>query len=171
MLVHAVIVGGDGAAADVGVLAQVGVADIAQVRHLRAVADVRLLYFHERAGLASLAELVARTQIRPRADVGRAADVRLLHAGAFHMRFGVDGGADQRGVRADFGGFADHRMALEEAAGQDHRVACDLHVVLDPRGVRVEDGDAFAHPMLAHALVVRLGERGELHAVVDAFHA
>ena len=33
------------------------------------------------------------------------------------MGFGVDGGADQRGVRADFGGLADHGMALKEAAG------------------------------------------------------
>ena len=90
VLVHAIIVGGDGTAADIGVLTQVGVANIAQMRHLGAVADVRLLHFHKGAGLGLLAKIVARTQVRPRTDVGRATDVGFLHAGTLHMGVGID---------------------------------------------------------------------------------
>ena len=87
------------------------------------------------------------------------------------MRFGVDGGADQRGIRAYDGVLANHGMTLQEATRQDHGVAADDHIILDPRGLRVENVDAFAHPMLAHTQVMRPGQRGKLHAVVHAFHA
>ena len=141
------------------------------MRHLGATADVRLLHLDERAGLGFLTDLVARTQVGPGADGGGAADVRVLHARAFHMRLRVHGGVDERRVRADLRFGADRRIPLQEAAGQDHRVRFDAHIVFDPRGLRVEDRHACPHPMLADAHVVRLGERGELHAVVHAFDA
>ena len=69
VLVHAVIVGGDGATADVRVVAKLGVSHIAQVRHLGAVTDVSLLHLDECTGLASSPNSVARTQVGPRSDV------------------------------------------------------------------------------------------------------
>ena len=66
VLVHAVIVGGNGARRRCWCGRQAGRRHVAQVRHLGAVADVRLLHFDERAGLGILAELVARAQVGPR---------------------------------------------------------------------------------------------------------
>ena len=168
VLVHAIVVGGDGAAADVGVVAEPGVAHIAQVRHFGAVADVRLLHLDECAGLGVLAELVARTQVGPRSDVRARPDMRFLHTGTFDYRTLVHGRVDKGGVRADDGVLADHRMALQEGAGQDGGVAADLDVVLDPGGLRIENGHAIAHPAFADAAVVGLGQGGQLHAVVHA---
>ena len=150
-------------------VAKLGVAHVAQVRHLGAVADVRLLHFDERAGLGILAELVARAQVGPRADVRACADVRFLYAGTLDHGTFVHGCVDQGGVRADDGVLADHRVALQEGAGQDGGVAADLDIVLDPGGFRVKNGHAVAHPALADAAVVGLGQRGQLHAVVHAF--
>ncbi len=132
---------------------------------------MRFLHFHEGAGLGFLSELIALAQVGPRSDIRRAADMGLLHAGTFHVCVGVDRGADQCGVRADLSAFANHRAPLKEAARKNHRVAADAHVILNPSGVRIENGHAVAHPLLAYADVVGLGERGELYAVVDAFHA
>ena len=171
VLVHAIIVGSDGTAADVGMLAQVGVAHIAQMRHFSAVADVCLLHFHEGAGLGFFTKIVARAQVRPWADVGRAANVALLHAGTLHMGIGIDDRTDKRRVWADLRALSDYRAAFEEAAGKDHGVTFDTHVIFDPCGFGVENGHAFTHPMLADALVVGFGERRKLHAVVDAFDA
>ena len=150
-------------------VAELGVAHVAQVRHLGAVADVRLLHFDERAGLGILAELVARAQVGPRADVRACADVRFLYAGTLDHGTFVHGRVDQGGVRADDGVLADHRVALQEGAGQDGGVAADLDIVLDPSGFRFKNGHAVAHPALADAAVVGLGQRGQLHAVVHAF--
>lgn len=47
VLVHTIVVGGDGAAADVRVFAEIGIAHIAQMGHLGAIADVRLLHLDE----------------------------------------------------------------------------------------------------------------------------
>ena len=53
VLVDAVVVGEDRAGADVGALADLGVADVRQVRDLRARADVGVLGLDERADLAA----------------------------------------------------------------------------------------------------------------------
>ena len=47
VLVHTIVVSGDGAASDVRVLAEIGIAHIAQMGHLTAIADVRLLHLDE----------------------------------------------------------------------------------------------------------------------------
>ena len=95
--------------------------------------------------------------------------MRFLYAGTLDHGTFVHGCVDQGGVRADDGVLADHRVALQEGAGQDGGVAADLDIVLDPGGFRVENGHAVAHPALADAAVVGLGQRGQLHAVVHAF--
>ena len=167
---HAVIVGGDGAAADVRVVAKLGVSHIAQVRHLGAVTDVSLLHLDECTGLGVLAEFVARTQVGPRSDVRARADVGFLHAGTLDHGTVIDRRIDQCGVRADCSFLSDDRVALQEGAREDGGVTTDFHVVFNPRGLRVENGHAIAHPAFADAAVIGFGQRGKLHAVVHTFH-
>ena len=60
---EAVVVGGDVAGADVGVLADVGVADVRQVRHLGALAQDRVLELHVGADAGAVAEHRAGAQV------------------------------------------------------------------------------------------------------------
>ena len=95
----------------------------------------------------------------------------LLHTGTLHHGLVVHHGVDQRDVRAHNGILTDNGMPLQEAARQNHRVTADLNVILDPRGLRVENVDAGAHPLLAHADVVCFGKCGKLHTVIHTLHA
>src|SRR5438552_17535784 len=86
-------IGGDVAGGDVRILADLGVADVREVRHLRAGADAGLLELDERSGLRAVAEHGARSKIREWAD-GDA---------------GTDLGVDRDDVRADLGAGGDLR--------------------------------------------------------------
>src|SRR4051812_44116202 len=57
VLVDPVVVGGDGPGPEVGALPHLGVADVGQVRHLRAGADDGVLDLYEGPGLGPLAEI------------------------------------------------------------------------------------------------------------------
>ena len=110
------------------------------MRHLGAVADVRLLHFHKGAGLGLLAKIVARTQVRPRTDVGRATDVGFLHAGTLHMGVGIDDRADKCCVWADLRALADHGLASRKhpgriTASRSIRTSSSIHVVSESRMV------------------------------------
>ena len=70
VLGHAVVVGEDRAGPDVGALADLGVADVGQVRHLGAVADRGVLGLDERADLALHPELRAGPEVGERPDRG-----------------------------------------------------------------------------------------------------
>ena len=67
VLAAAVVVGGDGRGAEVRVRPDVGVADVAEVRDLRALADVGVLDLDEGAGLGALAQQRAGAQVGERA--------------------------------------------------------------------------------------------------------
>ena len=68
VLVDAVVVGGDRGGAEVRALADVGVADVGEVRDLGARADVGVLDLDERADLRALAQDGAGAQVGERAD-------------------------------------------------------------------------------------------------------
>src|SRR5207342_1155535 len=71
VLLLAVVVGEDRAGADVGALADLGVADVRQVWNLGAVADLGVLGLDEGADLAADTERGARPEVGERAN-GRA---------------------------------------------------------------------------------------------------
>src|SRR5579859_1314650 len=77
VLVHAVVVAGDGAAADVHFRADVGVAEVAQVIGLRSLAQTRLL------GLDEVAEVHFVFQHAAGADVRPGPDLRVVTDGGF----------------------------------------------------------------------------------------
>src|SRR3954468_22928581 len=75
LLAGAVVVGGDGAGADVRVLADLGVADVGQVGHLGALSDHRVLDLDKGAGLGALEQDGARAKVAERPDRGVAPDL------------------------------------------------------------------------------------------------
>src|SRR5690606_40021097 len=97
---------------DVGTGPDVGIADIGQVWHLRALGQRGRLDLHVCTGLGLRAELRARTQVRVRADRGVRADLRIgrvrTHDGGplAHPTIG------QRRVGADLGAGANRRSPV-----------------------------------------------------------
>ena len=170
LLGRAVVVDEHAGRADVAVLADVGVADVGQVRHLGAGADGGVLGLDERAELAVGAQHGAGPQVRERAYGGAVADRRRRAVGADHRGAVADGDVGQGGVRADGAATADLGAAEQLGSGVDDGVAADRHVDVDPGGGRIDDGDA-GHLVGGDDPAVELGAQlGQLDAVVDAGH-
>ena len=168
VLVHPVVVGEDRGGADVGALADLRVTDIAEVRHLRAEADLRVLRLDEPADLALLPEVRPGPQVGERADGRVRTDHREDGVGTDHLGALPDLGVAQRAVRADRGLRADVGGPVELHPGEDHGVLGDRDVGVDPRRGGVHDRDARAHVPLEGAAVHLRAELGQLDPVVDA---
>ena len=178
MLVPAVVVHGNGCGADVHVTADLGIADVGQVRHLRALPHPRSLDLDERPRLGVLLQHRPRAEARVRPDVHmradpRAPDHRVLHGGGVPDR-GID---DARG-RAEHAVPADPRIPLQEGLRVDGGVAADPDADVDERLLRREECDAVVHvrrvdPPPHHRSRLReLGAGVHTHgaAVVDELH-
>src|SRR5712691_6958167 len=147
-------IGGDVAGGDVRILADLGVPDVGEVRHLRAGADAGLLQLDERPGLGALAEDGARPEIGEGADGDAGADL----------------GVDRDDVRADLGARGDLRRAAKDGERMDRRVGRDLDAVIDPGRGGIDDGHAGEHVRLVDPVPQRGGHRGELDTRVDPLH-
>ena len=119
VLALAVIVAGDGAAAEVAVLAHSGITDVGQVADRVALGKVGVLRLNIGTQMAALGGLGAGAHMGEGADFVVGADVALVALA------GVDGGACldhgilQQGVGADDAVRADDRFAAQDAARQD----------------------------------------------------
>ena len=74
VLVHAVVVAGDGAGANVHTLANHGIAEIGKMVGLGALSQLRLLGLDEIADVRPLADIAPGTQVRVRANLRAVAD-------------------------------------------------------------------------------------------------
>src|SRR4051794_3919751 len=128
-------VGRDVPGGDVGALAHLGVADVGEVRHLRARPDVGVLDLHESTSLGLGAEL------RPRSEVTEGTDRDAR----------PDLGVDHDRVRADLRARPDPCLAPQDREGVDRRVRLQLDVRLDPRRRRIDDRHAGEHVFSVHA--------------------
>src|SRR5438034_2099473 len=143
---------GDVAGADVGVLADLRVADVRGVRHLRPAPQARVLDLDERTRLRAFLE------DRSRAEVAERADDRILA----HDRVGDDA------VRPDLGSGGDAASAAQYGERMDGRVGLELDVGLDPRRRGIDDRDAGEHVCFVHARTQDAGRRREVGARVHA---
>ena len=131
VLALAIVVAGDGAAAEVAVLAHGGIADVGQVADGVALGKVGILGLDVSAQVAALGGLGAGAHMGEGTDLVVGADVALVALA------GVDGGARlydgilQQGVGADDAVFGDHGLAAQNAPGQDDRARGDDDLRLD----------------------------------------
>src|SRR5574343_1142157 len=95
MLVHAIVIAGDGPSADVHLTAYRAVADVAQVVYLAANVDAAVLDFDEVADMRFFHQFGARAQAGEGADAAAVANL----------------GAIDVGIRRDLHAIADHRIA------------------------------------------------------------
>src|ERR1700674_603568 len=129
VLVDAVEVGRDRAGADVGVLAEVGVAQVGNVRDLAATTDLCPHELCEAAYVDVVGDLGVRPELGEGAAVRAVADPRVLY---IYMR-------------ADAALLADHRAALDHREGLDDGVLADGDRGVDECGLGIDDRDSPKH--------------------------
>lgn len=121
VLVIAVVVDNDRAAAEVDALADGRIADIGQVRNLGAVADGGLLQLYEVADAAAVTDHALRADIGKRTDRGIAADGGFINLRIVYRGACADLGLFEDGVRADNRARADLAAGTDVTAGQNGR--------------------------------------------------
>src|SRR5437588_11425359 len=150
MLLKAIIVARDRSSANIGLGADLRIAEIGKVRHFRAFADDGLFRLHEVANPSAAFDLRARAQARERAD-GRAIFQATLDNQ--RMRFDFHVVADI-GIHDDASGLyaaadAAFRFAKQLHAGFDHRVFPGGHFRVDKHSLRQLNRHARVHERAA----------------------
>ena len=139
VLVHAVIIAGNRACADIGVRADGRITDIGQVVRLAAVPDGAVFHFHEIADVHVVRQFGIRAQARIRADVRMAA-----HCAVFQMRKRMDNraraddGILNHAVRADGDAVAQHHVAFQNAVRVNRHVFAVLQAASDVEARRIQ---------------------------------
>jgi hypothetical protein len=154
-LILAVVVAGDGAAAEVAVLAHVTIADVGQVAHGVAPGKVGVFGLH----IGTQMHAVVGDSVHP--HMGEGADVVVGAQMAAVDLAGVDGGAlvhgavlDQ-GIGADDAACADDRLAAQDGACQNGGSRGDDNALVDLDGAALNVyavGDVKKQDVLALAL-------------------
>ncbi len=168
MLVHAIIVAGNRACADVDAAAHGGVADVGEVRDLGALTNRGLLDLYVGAGLGTVEHVGAGAQVGARATIHAVLERDVDGDGLVDDAAVAGDRVGEAGVGAELAAFAHVRVADEVGLRPNDSVAADGGVGADPGLSRVDEGDAFGHPVLVDAVASDAGELGELRAGVHA---
>ena len=135
VLLHAVIVGGDGAAAEVDLAAHVAVPHIGQVGDFGAVTDGGVLHLHKVAHLDVVPDGAAGAHVGKGPHVGAAADGALVHLGGIDLCLIADDAIPHHGIGTDGAAAADGGLPPQDGARQDDRARRDLYRVVDEDAV------------------------------------
>src|SRR5947209_4212973 len=150
----AVVIAGDRAGADIGGSADRSVADIGEMVHLGAAADLGGLDLHKIADTRSLLQVGTRAQPCKRPDRDA-----LPHPRTFEMREGVDDCA-----------ILDDDTRADDDMRLDDDIAADFGVGGEEHRLRRDQRGAIAHRLLAQPLLHHGLGLGELDAVIDPHH-
>ena len=138
-LILAVIVAGDGAAAEVAVLAHIAVADVGQVAHGVAAGKVGVLGLHIGAQMHAVVGDGVHPHMGEGADVVVGADVAAVDLAGVHGSAFIHGAVLDQGVGTDDAARADDRLAPQDGARKDHSARGDDHLRVDLHGAAVDD--------------------------------
>src|SRR5439155_3998513 len=132
VLVHAVVVAGDGPAADVDLGADVGVAEIAEMIRLRAAAEARLFRLDEVADVHLVFQDRAGSDVRPRPHLRVVADAGFAgHAVGLEVHAIADGHVGEHAAGVDAAICPNLRRAAQLDTGPQFAVAADGDAGLD----------------------------------------
>ena len=155
-LILAVVVAGDGAAAEVAVLAHIAVADVGQVAHGVATGKVGVLGLHIGAQMHAVVGDGVHPHMGEGADVVVGADVAAVDLAGVHGGAFIHGAVLDQGVGADDAACADDRLAPQDGARKDHSARGDDHLRVDLHGAAV-DGHAVCNVLHKDVLAGSLG--------------
>ena len=157
MLVHAVIIAGNRACADIGVRADGCIADIGQVVRLAAVPDGAVFHFHEIADVHVVRQFGVRAQARIRADVRMAANGAVFQMRKrMDNRARADNGIFNHAVRADGNAVAQHHAAFQNAVRVNYYVFAVLQAASDVEARRIQKSYARQQQLRGAVLAVNL---------------
>src|SRR5262249_42601292 len=168
VLLPPVVVGGDRPRADVGAVADLGVADVREGWNLRPLTDLRVLDLDERADVGAGSEAGAGPEANVRPHGGVVADLGLVGDRLAHHRTLADDRVRQLRVGTDDRPGADDRPPGEHRAGEQLDVGLELDGGVDVRALGIRHRDAVAHPSLVDTTTQRRFDGGGLLAIVDA---
>ena len=166
VLVRAVVVAGDDAGADVGGVADVGVAEVGEVVGFGGAAEARIFDFHEVADARLGVELRAGTQAGERPDSASRADVGALdNAVRFDNATVADATVADDAAGPDDASVADFDFAFQHHIDIDHAVAAERAPSAQVESRRVDDAHTVVEQRarlagLKHALGARQVGRG-----------
>src|SRR5664280_2745334 len=157
VLVHAIVIAGDGARPDVDAFANFGVAKIGEVVGLGTFAQPRLLGLHEVADVRAFANVAPGPQMRVRSELRAVAHHGIFQNAARPNQNSVaDFAVGDDGVRPNTAVGADLGLANELDERLDHSVRANFNVGIDVARLGTEDGRAGQH-QLAGLLIAKLG--------------
>ena len=139
----AVVVAGDGAGADVGGFADLGITDVGEMVGLRAFADAGFFHFDEVADVSLFADFAAGAEMDERADFSAIGDRGVFeYAGLADEDVVADSAVFNDGEGADAAAGADVGFAEELDEGLNDGFRSDFDIGIDDAGFGASDGDA-----------------------------
>ena len=170
VFVHAVVVRGDRSCSHIHVLAQAGVADVAEVVHLAPGPQAALFHFNKVADAAAMADVCSGPQVSKGSNAHVISHLCFSH----HRLHNLDAIAQACIVNQcswpQFGVVSDRAAATEMGLRFNHHVTTEAAVFAEGATGWVHKGDPFIHPVVPKALLQYPFALGELFAVVDAVH-
>src|SRR5205814_999529 len=148
--------------------ADVSIADVAEMVHLRALPQARRLHLAEVAHPDALLEVRAGPEVRIRADAHVVFERGTLEHRGLHDAASADARIPKDRVRPDPRVRADGRRALEDAAAVDDHVSGDADGVVDGRRVWIAERHAVEHEPFTDPAAQDPFRSGELDARVHA---
>ncbi|OIQ72175.1 hypothetical protein GALL_462010 [mine drainage metagenome] len=171
MLVRAVVVGDDGAGADVHPRAHCGVAHVGEVIGLGSVAQRGVFHLDEIADVHPVGQRRGGAQPGEGADQGVGTDRRTVEmAEGMDDRPCADAHIAQHGIGADAHAVPQMHVALEHAAHVDEHVAAAMQMAAHVQPGRVGERHPEVEQAVGGAVLQHPLQVGELTAVVDAEH-
>src|SRR6185312_14993055 len=146
VLVHAVVVAGDGAGADVDLRADLRVAEIGEMHRLGTRTERGLFQLHEVADTRAVADDGAAAKMRKGTDLRVRRERRLRDdAVIVHGDAIADRRVDDSDAAVDLASRADRRGAFDRDTRMYDRIGTDAHTRIDVRRRRILDRDAGRH--------------------------
>jgi len=171
VFVHAVVIAGDGAGADVDLLAHGAVADVGEVVDLAAVVHLAVLDLDEVADMHRLRQLGAGAEAGERSDAAIRADLGFLEqAERGDARVRRDARIAQHAVGADPDVVAQRHFAFENAVDVDFHVAPASQFAAHVEALGVGQAYSLFQQALRLLVLVQPFQVGELCRAVDAQH-
>ena len=171
MLIHAIVVAGDDAGADVHPFTHLGVAHVGEMVGLAVTAEPAFLHFHEIADVHFIGKLALRPDARersyphPRTDAGA-----LQHAVGEHFGVVADLAIADDRVGADAHPVAEFHLAFEHAVDVDAHITAAAQLAAHVDARRVPQHHALLHEPIRKALPERRFSGSQLFTVVDTGH-
>src|SRR4029078_11426175 len=167
MLLGAVEVRGDRAGTDVGVLADLGIAEVAHVVLLRAGAQVAGLELGIVADLGATTDDAARAQVAVRTDGRLVLDDGRLDDRPPDTRAAADRRIDDMGTRPDHAPLTDRGRAAQDHVRLEGDVGLEGDIPVEVHRGRVTHGHPVTHVLLVPADAQVPLRGSELRTVVD----